>query len=106
MTILVLQSSLLGKKELFALLNLSSWRLVIVVRLFLAVPLVCLQFVFVVFLDHTHYFSSYQQAKCDRVIREIGVRYLVKCHFLGMEIILEFVFYTKPDVFPIVRAAL
>ena len=37
-----------------ALLSLSSWRLVIVVWLFLAVPLVCLQFVNVVFPDHTH----------------------------------------------------
>ena len=40
--------------ELVALLNLSSWCLVVVVRLFLAVPLGCLRFVIVVFLDHTH----------------------------------------------------
>ena len=44
----------MGKRELFALLNLSSWCLVIVVWLFLAVSLVCLQFVIVVFPDHTH----------------------------------------------------
>ena len=37
-----------------ALLCLSSWCLVIVVWLFLAVPQVCLQFVIVVFPDHTH----------------------------------------------------
>ena len=45
---------LMGKRELVALLNLSSWCLVIVVWLFLAVPWVCLQFVIVVFPDHTH----------------------------------------------------
>ena len=37
-----------------ALLNLSSWCLVMVERLFLAVPRGCLQFVIVVFSDHTH----------------------------------------------------
>ena len=36
------------------LLNLSSWCLVMVKRLFLAVPRGCLQFVIVVFPDHTH----------------------------------------------------
>ena len=45
---------LMGKRKLIALLSLSSWCLVIVVWLFLAVPLVCLQFVIVVFHDHTH----------------------------------------------------
>ena len=45
---------LMGKRELVALLSLSFWCLVIVVWLFLAVPWVCLQFVIVVFLDHTH----------------------------------------------------
>ena len=44
------------ERELVALLSLSSWCLVIVLRLFLAVPWVCLQFVIVVFPDHTHYF--------------------------------------------------
>ena len=44
----------MGKRELFALLNLSSWCLVMVERLFLAVPRGCLQFVIVVFPDHTH----------------------------------------------------
>ena len=43
MSILVLQSS-----------SLSSWCLVVVVWLFLAVPWVCLRFVIVVFSDHTH----------------------------------------------------
>ena len=45
---------LMGNRELVALLSLSSWCLVIVVWLFLAVPWVCLQFVIVVFPDHTH----------------------------------------------------
>ena len=45
---------LMGKRELVALLNLSSWCLVMVVWLFLAVPWGCLWFVIVVFPDHTH----------------------------------------------------
>ena len=45
---------LMGKRELIALLDLSSWYLVMVERLFLAVPQGCLQFVIVVFPDHTH----------------------------------------------------
>ena len=49
---------LMGKRELVALLGLSSWCFVTVVWLFLAVPWVCLQFVIVVFPDHTHYFWS------------------------------------------------
>ena len=35
------------------MLGMSSWCLVIVVWLFLAVPWVCLQFVVVIFPDHT-----------------------------------------------------
>ena len=37
-----------------ALLNLFSWCLVMVERLFLAVPWGCLRFVIVVFPDHSH----------------------------------------------------
>ena len=44
---------LMGKRELVALLSLSSWCLMVVVRLFLAVPRGCLQFVIVLFPDHT-----------------------------------------------------
>ena len=44
----------MGTRELVALLSLSSRCLLIVVWLFLAVPWVCLQFVIVVFPDHTH----------------------------------------------------
>ena len=57
-TLLYVHSSiaiiLMGKRELVALLNLSSWCLVMVERLFLAVPWGCLHFVIVVFPDHTH----------------------------------------------------
>ena len=57
-TLLYVHSSiaiiLMGKRELIALLNLSSRCLVMVERLFLAVPRGCLQFVIVVFPDHTH----------------------------------------------------
>ena len=51
---------LMGKGELVALLSLSSWCLVIVVWLFFAVTWDCLQFVIVVFPDHTHYFSVFE----------------------------------------------
>ena len=57
-TLLYVHSSiaiiLMGKRELIALFNLSSWCLVMVERLFLAMPRGCLQFVIVVFPDHTH----------------------------------------------------
>ena len=49
---------LMGKRELIALLNLSSWCLVMVERLFPAVPRGCLQFVIVVIPDHTHLLFS------------------------------------------------
>ena len=45
---------LMVKRELVTLLNLSSWCLVMVEWLFLAVPWGCLRFVIVVFPDHTH----------------------------------------------------
>ena len=63
-TLLYVHSSiaiiLMGKRELIALLNLSSRFLVMVERLFLAVPRGCLQFVIVVFPDYTHllFFST------------------------------------------------
>ena len=57
-TLLYVRSSiaiiLMGKSELVALLNLYSWCLVMVERLFLAVPWGCLRFMIVVFTDHTH----------------------------------------------------
>ena len=57
-TLLYVHSSiaiiLIGKRELVALLNLSSWCLVMIEQLFLVVPRGCLRFVIVVFPDHTH----------------------------------------------------
>ena len=57
-TLLYVHSSfeiiLMGKRELVPLPSLSSWRLVMVVWLFLTVPWICLRFVIVVILDHTH----------------------------------------------------
>ena len=85
-TLLYIHSSiaiiLMGKRELIALLNLSSWCLVMVERLFLAMPRGCLQFVIVVFPDHTHLlflmifnnsfvlfvnFSLFEYTKCKKV---------------------------------------
>ena len=57
-TLLYVHSSIaiifMGKRDLVALLNLSSWCLALVEWLFLAVPWGCLRFVIVVFPDHTH----------------------------------------------------
>ena len=68
-TLLCVRSSiaiiLMGKRELVTLLNLSSWCLVMVERLFFAVPQGCLRFVIVVFPDHTHLlFSNFRIIKC------------------------------------------
>ena len=61
-TLLYVHSSiaiiLMGKRELVALLNLSSWCLVMVERFFLTVPWGCLRFVIVVFPDHIHILFS------------------------------------------------
>ena len=80
-TLLCVRSSiaiiLMGKRELVALLNLSSWRLVMVERLFLAVPQGCLRFVIVVFPDHTHllfFLASYKL----KYLQEVLVSRLVK----------------------------
>ena len=57
-TLLYVHSSfaiiLMGKRELVALLNFSSWCLVMVEWLFLLVPRGCLRFVIVVFPDQIH----------------------------------------------------
>ena len=45
---------LMWKRKLVALPGLSSWCLVIVLLLFLAMPWVCLRFVIMVFPVHTH----------------------------------------------------
>ena len=49
----------MGKSKLVAFLSSSSWCLVVVVWLFLALPWVCLRFVIVIFPDHTHYFWTF-----------------------------------------------
>ena len=73
-TLLYVHSSiaiiLMGKRELIALLNLSSWCLVMVKRLFLAVPQGCLRFVIVFFLDHTHllFFTTLKDFKNEKKI--------------------------------------
>ena len=61
MSILIMQSSLLGierekerERDRETESCLSSWCMVIVVWLFLAVPWVCLQFEIAVFSDHIH----------------------------------------------------
>ena len=60
---------LMGKRELVALLNFSSWCLVMVDRLFLAVLWGCLRFVIVVFPDHTHLlFSTISMGKRGFVV--------------------------------------
>ena len=64
-TLLYVHSSiaiiLMGNRELVALFNLSSLCLMMVERLFRAVPRGCLRFVIVVFPDHTHliFFAIY-----------------------------------------------
>ena len=49
-----IESGLDGEERAGCLLNLSSWCLVMVERLFLAVSRGCLRFVIVVFPDNTH----------------------------------------------------
>ena len=73
MSIIVLQSSRWGKRELVALFCMSSWCLVIVVWLFLMMPRVCVQFVIVVFPDHTHIF--YILKKASRVTEYAVMRH-------------------------------
>ena len=57
----------IGKRELVALLCLSSWCHRIAVWLFLMMSRVCLQFVAVVFPNHTHYFLKHYSLRMLRV---------------------------------------
>ena len=72
-TLLYVHSSiaiiLMGNRELVALLNLSSWCLVMVEWLFLAVPWGCLRFVIEVIPDHTHLLLLWN---C-RVVKKVSV---------------------------------
>ena len=67
----------MGKRELIALLNLSSLCLVMVERLFLGVPRGCLQFVIVVFPDHTHllFFMHGRNKSLTQKLLKQGYRY-------------------------------
>ena len=68
---------LIGKRELVALLSLSSWCLVIAVWLFLAMSWVCLPFVSLVFPDHTHIlFSTKGIALFPTLIPGTGIMYI------------------------------
>ena len=69
---------LMRKRELNALLNLSSCCLVMVERLFLAVPRGYVQFVIVVFPDHTHLLFL-----CTKHLKDIVKHYLQ--NRVGME---------------------
>ena len=83
-TLLYVHSSiaiiLMGKRELVALLNLSSWCLVVVEQLFLAVPWGCLRFVIVVFPDHTH--LLFLMSKVVNCLTSVPVNYdlITHCH--------------------------
>ena len=81
---------MMGKRELVALLSLSSWCLVIVVWLFLAVPWVCLQFVIVVLPDHTHYICM-RYFHREKVFLEFRISYcfmltIVCCTYLQSKV--------------------
>ena len=69
---------LMGKRELIVLLNLSSWYLVMVERLLLAVPRGCLQFVIVVFPDHTHLLFLTANKKSYRPLKILSKLKVVK----------------------------
>ena len=58
----------MGKRELVALLCSSFWCLVIVVWFFLTMSLVCLQFVIVVFPDHTHLLFLFAEVSVKHVL--------------------------------------
>ena len=58
------------KRKLVPLLSLSFWCLVVVVRLFIAVPCVCLQFVIVVFPDHFFFWT--EMTYVTTVLKSIG----------------------------------
>ena len=73
----------MGKRELVALLNLSSWCLVMVERLFLAVPRGCLRFVIAVFPDHTHYFCSNGPGHKSSLEQIDQQPWVLLCSFMG-----------------------
>ena len=66
---------LMGKREPVSLFSLSSWCLVMVEWLFLAVPWGCLRFVIVVFPNHTHllFFIPVGPQLCATVILPVYI---------------------------------
>ena len=68
---------LMGKRELIALLNLSSCCLVVVERLFLAMPRGCLRFVIVVFPDHTHLLFYIRRLVCAFVVCILDFKHII-----------------------------
>ena len=72
---------LMGKRELIALLNLSSWCLVMVERLFLVVPRDRLRFVIVVFPDHSHllFLVNFVEVSTDATPLTHSLVYLEGC---------------------------
>ena len=75
MSILVLQSSWLGRDRLIPSLDLSFWCLTIVVCLFLAMTWVCLQFVIMVFSDHTDLLFLIFHLNCLQTLMNFQVVY-------------------------------
>ena len=73
----------LMRRELVALLNLSPWCLVMVELLFLAVPRGCLQFVIVVFPDHTHYFLCLPHVTYVKHVTPVAGLFLLHMHNLN-----------------------
>ena len=74
-------------RGLVDLLGLSSWCLVVVGRLFLAVPRVYLQFVIVVFPDHTHllFLISFLSRANVRAFHENPNIYTLNTHLLTLK---------------------
>ena len=68
---------LIGNRELVALLNLSSWCLMMVEWLFPALPWGFLRFVIVVFLDHTVTYSPWKE---DSFVNICASCRRQKCH--------------------------
>ena len=85
-TLLYVHSSiaiiLMGKRELVALLNLSSWCLVMVERLFLEVPRGCLRFVIVVFPDHTHLLFLYEGCPKSSRTQLVFLKNIIQISFI------------------------
>ena len=95
----------MGKTELAALLNLSSWCIVVVVLLFLEVPWVCLQLVIVVFPDHTHLLFliicgcqslTRNSKRCSRAGMALDVNVSVLCRFAFFASLLCFCVLSRP----------